>query len=580
MGNGMPLPVRRAPVACFPDTSTGMLSTDSRREALNWDANRLTDSLENRMPRMFRSTLQNLLIVGLGCSAVAIADSANSASPPKARFAELLPKWQRGALKAPDIAEKVVALPATRPFEALAATAPEDTAGVDKVGYVEDLDANLSPTWNWTRRADGTDAARVRFASRGACGLRLQFEGIDPKAQIEMRFFDEAGESVLGPFVSPRVDEQGGWWSPTIWGEVAGVELIALDGVRPEAAQPQVVRVAYLNQGGSCGVTPGQVLSCNNDIQCHNSWANGEGRGVALFYNIKDGVCLRWTGALLARQPGDFSPLFMTSNFACGTSGEADSVEVYWEYETDACNGAFPATPANQPRNLGAVRIKRHVDADWSLLALLDPPAASNPDYLGWNSGSWSDNATATVIHHPRGSFKRISFGETGILQQVALCLSILPGGCFDVDSRRVNTSDGPTELGSTGAPVVDSNRQVRLVISGRVSDSWVCADAPFRSYGGRLDQAYDHLKYALADAFIASPTYVNNTAVGDDGGNGILERGVVAAPYTGILEASFVVRAGDELRINPGNYTGRVKIWRPMKLKRDGTSGSVRMGI
>ncbi len=530
---------------------------------------------------MLLTVLRASLIAVTGLSPALAADSVLSASRPTRPGAMAgLPAWQRASLKAREVVEKEVFLPDTRPAEVETVRGVADSAGLDKVGYVEDVDANLLPSWDWSPRADGSAAARVKFASRGACGLRLRITDIDPKAQIEMRFYDKSGESVLGPFRTPRVDEQGGWWSPTIWGDVAGVELVALDGVREDAAQPRVFQVAHLNQGGGCGLTPGAALSCNNDIRCHSTWANGEGRAVALFYNIKDGVCLRWTGALLNRQPNDLSPLFMTSNFACGTSGEADSVEVYWEYETDSCGGAFPATPANQPRNLGAVRIKRHVDADWSLLALLDPPAASNPDYLGWNSGSWSDNATATVIHHPRGSFKRISFGETGILQQVALCLSILPGGCFDVDSRRVNTTDGPTELGSTGAPVVDSNRQVRLVISGRVSDSWVCADAPFRSYGGRLDQAYDHLKYALADAFIASPTYVNNTAVGDDGGNGILERGVVAAPYTGILEASFVVRAGDELRINPGNYTGRVKIWRPMKLKRDGTSGSVRMGI
>lgn len=529
---------------------------------------------------MFRRSFRALLISITGFASATASESISPAERPSAAPRATLSKWQQGVLKAPEIAAKVVSLPDTLPIDQIAISDELNRAGVDKIGYVADLDPNVAPTWGWTRRGDGSDAARVQFVSRGACGLRLRFEDLDPKAEIQIRLFDENGDTVYGPFTSPAPDESGGWWSPTVWDDVVGVELLAPDGLREEAGQPRVARVAYLNlgNGNGCGVAPWPPLSCNNDIQCQGTWTT-EGRAVALFHNIKQGVCLRWTGALLNRGPADLAPIFMTSNFACGTAEEADSVEVYWDYTTASCNGSVPATPANQPRNLGAVRLKRHSAADWSLLSLLDAPASSNPLWLGWSSAAWSDNQFAAVIHHPGGSHRRISFGDTGINESLTLCLSISPGGCFTVDSRRVNLTNGPTQLGSTGAPVMDNTGSVRLVASGRETDSPTCIDNSFRQYGGRLDLAIDNLKYVISAGSIASPVYVSSAVAGDPGNDGATERGTLAQPFDAVREATLIVAAGDEVRISPGTYNQQFRIWRPQTLARQGASGSVRIG-
>jgi hypothetical protein len=38
-------------------------------------------------------------------------------------------------------------------------------------------------------------------------------------------------------------------------------------------------------------------------------------------------------------------------------------------------------------------------------------------------------------------------------------------------------------------------------------------------------------------------------------------------------------VRANDTVRIVPGNYNERFRVWRPMRLEREGSSGVVRIG-
>ncbi|MGE3181433.1 MAG: hypothetical protein AB7N71_07375 [Phycisphaerae bacterium] len=493
-----------------------------------------------------------------------------SQSPP-------LAKWQRGTLKAPSLASTKIMLP---PTVLTAAAGDDSTAGIEIVGYVEPVDPALVASWQWQPRNRGGEIAAVRLASPGACGLRFRFTGLEAASEFEIRFANKQRDVVYGPFVAPPIDERGGWWSPTVWDDDVHIELFAPRGWQEDMTLPHITDVAYIHGGGDCNTTPSPVEPCENDISCFPSWKNNEGRAVALFYNIREGVCARWSGALLNRGPGDFSPLFMTSRFAVGTQTEAASVEVYWDYESSSCNGSVAANPSNQPRNAGAIRVKGHQDSDWSLLGLLDPPAGANPFFLGWNSGAWSSGEEATTVHHPGGSHKRISFGDSGVTGQTQLCLFSPFIDCFTVRHRRIQLDDGRTEIGSTGAPVMDSNRQVRLVISGRESDFGIdCSANNELSYGGRFDLAFDNLKFALSDTSIASPVFVSRIAIGDPNNDGGTEQGTSGAPFNTIHEASFVVRSADVLQIVPGPYNERFKIYRPMKLVRQGSSGVVRIG-
>ncbi len=480
--------------------------------------------------------------------------------------------WQNAQLRAPDIAGQLVTLPMARPLAHDEQIEGEMRSMKRTIGYVEPLDDRLFSAWPWQARPDGARASLVEFTSQESCGLRLRLVDIDPKADIEIRIFDPASPTAYGPFVRPTLDEDGGWWSPTIWGDSIGIELYAPNGIAAGAQEPRVEKVAYMPMGSACNLTPNATRACHNDVVCFPSWDDNDAKGVALIYFVSGSSCGQCTGALLNRGPADLSPLFMTANHCINTGPEASSIEVYWFYETNSCNGSPPSTPANQPQNLGTVLLKQHSESDWTLLGLVDPPVGG-VRYLGWNSGNWSNDQTATGVHHPKGSFKRISFGDTRGTSNQRFCDSN-GNNCVDVDVRRVDYTDGTTEGGSSGSPIFDSNRQIRGTLTGGPDG---CPNID--QYYGRFDLAFDNLKFFMSSGSIASPVVVNGGVAGDPGNEGATEQGNAAGPFNAVREATFAVITGDEIQIQPGTYNQQFRIWRPMTLTRRGASGVVTIG-
>lgn len=516
-----------------------------------------------------RIMIAALAVVGAGAADGLDRVEAHRPMPRAAAAPVAKAPWQTSELKAPEVESQIVSLPATRPLTAAERGGDELRSERVNVGYVEPFDAALLPAWPWRARADGSQAGQVELFSPDACGLRVRLEGFDPRAGIEIRFYDPSGATVYGPFKHPTLDDEGGWWSPTIWSDAIGIEFYAARGLRQGSA-PQIAKVAYLSLEGVCGTAPGGTLNCHNDVTCSPSWANDEGSGVALIYFVSGSLCGQCSGGLLNRQPNDLSPLFMTANHCVSTVAEANSLEAYWFYETASCNGAAPPTADGQPMSLGAALLKRHSDSDWTLLGLAEPPAAA-ATYLGWNSANWASGETATGVHHPQGDFKRISFGESRGTSNRQFCD---PSGCIDADVRRVRFTDGTTEGGSSGSPIFDSDRLVRGTLTGGDNG---CPNVD--KYYGRFDLAYDNLKYFMGNSWIASPVHVDGGISGDSGNDGASEQGSAAAPFSAVREATFAVRSGEEVRIEPGTYNQQFRIWRPMTLTRKGSSGVVTIG-
>ncbi|MCH8147118.1 MAG: trypsin-like peptidase domain-containing protein [Planctomycetes bacterium] len=467
------------------------------------------------------------------------------------------------ALAGPRVVPMMVELPDTRP-----ALDRAQVGAADKrldIGYVEAFDSARFAGWPIQQRAGGGWVSRVEFHSKDAEGLRLKIVGLRELAGVKLRVYDPAGTTVLGPFTTAHTAEDGSWWSPTIFGETIGLELFVPEDIEPPSALPGIAAVAFLNC--KCSFLAGTTLNCHNDVTCFSGWKNRDARAGARITFISGGSCTACSGALLNRDPGDFSPLFMTANHCINTQAEADTAELFWQYETSVCDGATTApNPNTLPRNLGTLLVKRRSSADWTLLGLYDPPDSNaGPHwYLGWDSRSWSRNEAGIVVHHPLGSFKRISFGTTHGTQTAC---------SFSASTRRETYTSGTTEPGSSGAPQMDSSRRVRGALS--------CGDlgCEINDYYARFDVAYDNLRYYLGDSYIASPVYVDDGVSGDAGNNGSTEQGSFGAPFNTVHEATYAVRSGDTIRIEPGNYDEQFRIWRPMTLKRRGSSGTVRIG-
>jgi hypothetical protein len=428
-----------------------------------------------------------------------------------------------------------------------------------------DVLANITPQ----RDVNGLFTARVEFQSLKAKGLRLQFANL-AESGSQVRIYDPAGTAVFGPFDSPGFSEDGLWWSPTIYGDTIGVEFEA-GSDKAAASLPTLTAVAYVFTC-DCATGPNTPLSCHNDVTCQATWANNEARGVGQTSFITGGSCFICTGALLARGPGDFSPIYMTARHCISTQAEAGTLEVRWLYQTSTCNGTVPGWNT-VPRTNGALLLKLHTNTDWTLLGLYEPPGGDY--YAGWNAGAWASSGAATGVHHPAGSFKRISTGSSsGSTDGATFCDTSTPPVCFNANVWNVSYTSGTTEGGSSGSPIYDVNRQVRGTLSGGTSG---CATITKRY--GRLDQAWNNLRYYIDSNWIPSiNVHVNRNVSGDAGNDGSAEQGTALNPFNTVYESSFCVRSGQTLQITPGNYNERLTIWRPMTLRLNG-SGSVIIG-
>src|SRR5262249_32279729 len=126
-------------------------------------------------------------------------------------------------------------------------------------------------------------------------------------------------------------------------------------------------------------------------------------------------------------------------------------------------------------------------DGDYSLVLLPDVP--SGVVFSGWDLGDPAVGSPVVGIHHPMGSYKRISFGATTKSEDVLVQnLGSAPGSLY----HDVLWSKGITQPGSSGSPLFSSPG----VIVGMLTYGVVAPDPcsiGFSGYG-KFSNAYPYL--------------------------------------------------------------------------------------
>lgn len=509
-----------------------------------------------------------LLGAGVMCTAFADTDSAPKIDGTIGREIQ---EVSAKRLAAPEVPALGIELPATRPsFDMPSVAGIDELECGRKIGYVEDAQEHILESIPWQEVPGIGHVQRVEFHSSNAGGLRLQLGRLRFAEGAQIRLYDPKGSAVLGPFTLPLPYPESAeeWWTPTIFGETLGLEVFVPKGVEVPYGVLAIKKIAYIQ----CGFTPGATLGCHNDATCFGDWAN-ERDSVARITFIVGAGCGACSGSLMNRQPGDQSPLFYTAAHCVSTQAVATTVEFFWRFEPPSCNGV-PPNSNDVPRTLGAQLLKTDPGtttpgtggADNTLLGCFEPPIGNW--YNGWNAGAWASGDSATGIHHPRGSHKRISFGTT---TGSTSAKGFDDDGDGDADIY-VNVWDvaltsGTTQPGSSGSPIFDSSHRVRGALTGGSS-----ACPPSTKYWGQFSDGFSTLQPYIYRAESPLNVYVSPW------GGGPVENGTPGLPFNGVYEASFCVQAGQDVNIASGSYNERFRIWRPMKLTRWG-AGTVRIG-
>jgi V8-like Glu-specific endopeptidase len=170
------------------------------------------------------------------------------------------------------------------------------------------------------------------------------------------------------------------------------------------------------------------------------------------------------SGALIADQAGSGTPYFLTANHCISRSGDASSLQAFFQYEI-GCNGSCPSLPFWNtqpfPRTVGATIVSTNKTGDYTLLRLVQAAPAGSY-FLGWNKTAVANTNGAALyrISHPGGAPQ--AYSTHTVSTSAPTCRS-WPRGSWIYSKDTY----GATEGGSSGAPVLNASGQVVGQLSG-----------------------------------------------------------------------------------------------------------------
>ncbi len=325
-----------------------------------------------------------------------------------------------------------------------------------RVGVHRSLEQISSENWRVFPKSNGKYSWRVVIHSPDAYSMRPHFKEFPPSDTEVYLYGDEGINTLRGPVKKPDVYEGKEFWGPVIKGEYLYIEIIQ----ESPSTTPRLYidKISHGYRDSVTGDYGDQFLkkninlqegSCHLDVTCYTEW-NDTKTGVARISFEKDGSSYVCTGTLIMDTSSSFRNWFLTANHCISNNTLANTLQAYFNFRTDQCNGTAPNMWTLPSVNGATFKVGKTVSAgtDFSLLELAEDPPA-NVSYLGWNTDDLSAGAPVTGIHHPGGTYQRITFGNEDDIVET-------DGNWWDA-----KWWSGTTEGGSSGSPLFNSSRQI-----------------------------------------------------------------------------------------------------------------------
>ena len=323
---------------------------------------------------------------------------------------------------------------------------------------------------------DGSQIIVVTIKSSGASGIGVHFRNFAIADGDEIYVYGlTTGSIVFGPYVSKGPWDSGDFWSGTMAGDTAVIEFYSRG--KQTGKGFEIFEVSHLFPELESRLQSGEpdVLGCEVDASCYN---NIQKNAVArILYNDNGSfVC---TGTLLNDLAQDHTPYFLTANHCVHTQAVAQTVEVYWFYQTTSCNsGVLRSDIVHQAS--GANLLATQSSNDFSLLRLLsNPPGGAL--FSGWTSAAQLTGTVVFGLHHPDGF---VPPDVPSYLRRAGGTITATNQGCAVtglVDGYRTGWTSGTTEPGASGAGLFTSNGSLVGVLSCGPAPP-TCSN-PFTSY-------------------------------------------------------------------------------------------------
>ncbi len=404
-----------------------------------------------------------------------------------ALFLMLAATSRAGADELPSARYKLGAVPASAvvalaPIDVAKARA-EDTAAQNKaqarrygLGQTVKLaagNAKGAGAGAWQTLPDGQALWRLELSAPNAVGIDLGFSTLFLPQGARLYFTSADGAVVRGPYTDADVTAHGEFWLPIVPGDRARLELIVPAERQADVrAVLGVVHRAYRLPAAldKSGGLLDKSLSCHIDVACSaaDPYRN-QVHGVAGYtLNGPTNDALDCTGTLLANTRRDSRRFFLTARHCLSTQTVANSVVVYWNYESATCRtpgssaSGTPISIASATPHTGGTTLRATIAGTDSTLLELNQaiPAGVNPYFVGWDRRDGAVASRTAVIHHSNGNEKRISFDDD------APILNTAPTGFDSINyqangSWRVVYDRATTEGGASGSALLTPEGRV-----------------------------------------------------------------------------------------------------------------------
>ena len=403
-----------------------------------------------------------------------------------------------------------IALPAIARDDAAARLEPGRPGTPFQIGFSRELPeaqrGDLASTARWTVLPGGGRVASFSVRSPEAESVRLAIQAELPDG-ARVRFFEPGSADRRYPVFkwSDFVRKEGSAgdvaagtlpgirWSPSIPGDVVGVELEIPPFADPAEVSFRIVGVSHIHQSRAelsrpSGLVRKNGTSCDSVQAVCKSLPGCPTSAVArLVFTVGDGDTFVCTGtAVNSTRPRDDNfdaPYVLTAHHCIDSQNAADTVETTWHYEYSTCGGTTLRRDA-ETLSGGADLLANDADSDGSLLRLrLQGGLPGGVCLAAWDaSGGWQDGTDVFSMHHPQGDVREWA---SGAIESTGR--SLLDGDV--VDTIDVVWAEGNTRPGSSGGglftPGGDGDDVLIGVLTGGPED-----DCTQDSYG-RLDRFF-----------------------------------------------------------------------------------------
>lgn len=410
--------------------------------------------------------------------------------------------------------------------------------GLPQTGISRSLPPNVMASGTFHVLAGGKSIWRLTIDSPGASGVRLHFTNFsvgDGLVWIYPADRAIASQLIDGPYTGRGPYNDGTFFSGMIesnrltveyfnpvlgsatpppflldflvhsWGESAAVFENA--SINDPTSPPNVVKselkFSILDQTKWPAITSRMAAACHLDVSCYPQYSSSAGGVVRLSFVGDDGNSYVCSGAMINTRSSSWVPYLLTANHCISSASEARSLIAYFQFQTSTCNGVVPPL-SSVPKVSGATYLTGAgiSSGDYTLLRLSeDVPYGTW--FLGWDGSSDAVpiGGSAIGVHHPAGSYKRISFGTRVTDQTITVTgLGTAPAAAY----YKIRQDQGRTEGGSSGSPLINASGQIvgTLTAGSTVpTGGTVCDLLTQYDWYGRFSQAYPALSPYLNDS-------------------------------------------------------------------------------